>query len=118
MICSDAHESVLDPAPLPLRIERAWDWWPRLRGLLGRDDLAADQALWIKPCCVVHTFGMRFAVAVHFLDHKGHILRSYAQVRPNEIRFCWLASSAVEMLAANNASDLERQQQQLREIMA
>lgn len=44
----------------------------RTRGLLGRDGL--DGALLISPCNGVHTFGMRFAIDVAFLDKSWHVI--------------------------------------------
>ncbi|MEX0985007.1 MAG: DUF192 domain-containing protein [Actinomycetota bacterium] len=40
----------------------------RARGLLGRDGLAPDEALLLRRCRSVHTFGMRFAIEVVLLD--------------------------------------------------
>lgn len=45
----------------------------RSRGLLGRDGL--DGALLLRPATSVHTFGMRFAIDVAFLDRAGRVLR-------------------------------------------
>jgi uncharacterized membrane protein (UPF0127 family) len=45
-----------------------------MRGLLGRDALAADRALLIERCRAVHTFGMRFALDVAFLDRSYQVL--------------------------------------------
>ncbi len=40
----------------------------RVRGLLGRDGLEPDEALLLKRTRSVHTFGMRFPIAVVLLD--------------------------------------------------
>src|SRR5580658_6350501 len=45
----------------------------RMKGLLGRDGLAPGEGLWIKPCEAVHTFGMRFAIDLVYLDRKKRI---------------------------------------------
>jgi len=44
----------------------------RRTGLLGTDEL--NGALWIEHCSGVHTFGMRYALEVAFLDHAGRVL--------------------------------------------
>lgn len=49
-------------------VYRANRWTQRLRGLLGRDELAADEALLLEPCASVHTFGMTRPIDVVFLD--------------------------------------------------
>jgi uncharacterized membrane protein (UPF0127 family) len=44
----------------------------RRTGLLGTDDL--EGVLWIERCSSVHTFGMRYALEVAFLDRAGKVL--------------------------------------------
>ena len=44
----------------------------RHRGLLGRDSLVG--ALWLQPCRQIHTFGMRFAIDVAYVDRSGRVL--------------------------------------------
>ena len=39
----------------------------RLRGLIARPALAADQAMWFPRCSSIHTFWMSFAIDVIFL---------------------------------------------------
>lgn len=46
----------------------------RRRGLLRRDS-AGGGALLITKCRSVHTFGMRFAIDVAYLDATMHVLR-------------------------------------------
>ncbi|QNE75229.1 DUF192 domain-containing protein [Streptomyces finlayi] len=55
---------------VPLRI--AASYRARTRGLLGRDGV--DGALLITPCASVHTFRMRFAVDVAYLDRHFNVL--------------------------------------------
>jgi hypothetical protein len=35
-------------------------WWPRFRGLLGRDRLPEGEGLLLTPCRSIHMLGMRF----------------------------------------------------------
>lgn len=42
--------------------------WSRLRGLLGREELASDEALLLTPESSVHTFFMRFPIDLVFLE--------------------------------------------------
>ncbi len=41
---------------------------PRMRGLLGRADLASNEGILLRPAGSVHTFFMRFPIDVVFLD--------------------------------------------------
>jgi hypothetical protein len=53
---------------LARRVQEAHRLGQRLRGLLGREGLAPDEGLWLKPCRQVHTWFMCFAIDVVFLD--------------------------------------------------
>jgi uncharacterized membrane protein (UPF0127 family) len=64
------------------RVERATTVLLRLRGLLGRDRLAEGSALVIEPCTSIHTFFMRFAIDVVFLDRGGRVIRAIGSLRP------------------------------------
>ncbi|MFD8060759.1 DUF192 domain-containing protein [Streptomyces cyaneofuscatus] len=55
---------------VPLRI--AASYRSRTRGLLGRDGI--DGALLLTPAGSVHTFRMRFAIDVAYLDRKFTVL--------------------------------------------
>ncbi|MEV7054951.1 DUF192 domain-containing protein [Streptomyces microflavus] len=55
---------------VPLRI--AASYRARTRGLLGRDGI--DGALMLTPAGSVHTFRMRFAIDVAYLDRKFTVL--------------------------------------------
>ena len=49
-----------------------------MRGLLGHSRLAPDQALLLERTRSIHTFGMRFPIAVALLDRSS----SSGRVRP------------------------------------
>jgi uncharacterized membrane protein (UPF0127 family) len=71
----------------------------RGRGLAGLDELPADYALLLEPCRSVHTFGMRFALDLVWLDAAGAVLRRDASVAPRRIRSCLRARAVVECRA-------------------
>jgi uncharacterized membrane protein (UPF0127 family) len=54
----------------------------RRTGLLKHTRLDPGEGLWIAPCEGIHTFGMKFAIDVVFLNRKKKILK----VRPNMVR--------------------------------
>ena len=56
--------------------------WDRMRGLLGRGGLPADEAMLLDPCAAVHTLGMRFAIDVVFLDRQWRVVRAHRAVPP------------------------------------
>jgi uncharacterized membrane protein (UPF0127 family) len=52
----------------------------RLLGLAWLDRDEAGQGLLIPRCASVHTFGMRFALDVYFLDREGEVLAVHRRV--------------------------------------
>ena len=69
----------------------------RARGLLGRPALEWGQALWIEPCNNVHTFGMRYALDLAFLDALGVVKKLVRDVQPLRMSGAWGARATVEM---------------------
>ncbi len=57
----------------------------RLLGLALLAEMPGDCALLIPRCSCVHTFGMRFALDVTFLDSRGLPLRTVRDVGPRRI---------------------------------
>jgi uncharacterized membrane protein (UPF0127 family) len=54
----------------------------RNRGLLKHTGLAEGEGLWIVPCEGVHSFFMKFAIDVVFLNRK----RQVTKLRPNMVK--------------------------------
>ncbi|HYI80911.1 MAG TPA: DUF192 domain-containing protein [Thermoleophilaceae bacterium] len=72
----------------------------RLLGLAWLDDLPADCGLLIPGCSSVHTFGMRFALDIDFLDADGRLLRRVPAVPPRRIVWCRGAAAVLERPSA------------------
>lgn len=72
------------------RIEIASSYIARLRGLLGTDADwgGGDVVLAILQCRSVHTFGMRYALDIAFVDKHGVVLRSEREVMPGRLLGC------------------------------
>jgi len=71
----------------------------RLVGLAGRRDPPAAVALHLPHCRSVHTFGMRFALDLVWLDGAGDVVRIDRAVRPCRVRTCRAARSVLETRA-------------------
>jgi uncharacterized protein len=54
----------------------------RLRGLLGRSELATGEGLLLRPASAIHTFFMRFPIDAVFLDRDLRILRVAPELAP------------------------------------
>jgi len=71
----------------------------RLLGLAALDREAVGGGLLIPRCSSVHTFGMRFALDLYFLDGEGAVVARRLGVAPNRFAFCGGASAVLELPA-------------------
>lgn len=71
----------------------------RLRGLAGLAVLALDAGLELPRCRSVHTFAMRFALDLVWLDGAGEVIRIDRHVPPRRLRGCRRARGVVEVNA-------------------
>ncbi len=70
---------------LGLRIALADTLFTRLRGFLGRTRLARDEGLWMVPSRGIHTFGLRFATDVVYLDDACRVIHIVEDLAPFRI---------------------------------
>jgi len=54
----------------------------RMKGLLGRSSLPGDEGLWFPYETSVHTFFMKFAIDIAFLDRKSRVIALYHSFKP------------------------------------
>lgn len=80
-----------------MRIKVARSFGARLAGLLGRRALAPEEGLLLTPCSNIHTFFMRFAIDVLFLDSDGLILAIHRDVKPWRIKAMRHAHACLEL---------------------
>ena len=69
----------------------------RRTGLLKHERLEPGQGMWIVPCEAVHSFGMKFAIDVVYLDRKKRVRKTRPAMVPRRISGCWLAHSVLEL---------------------
>ena len=69
----------------------------RRKGLLGRTALAPHEGLWIVPCESVHTFFMRFAIDLVYLDRRNRVRKVRSAVPPWRLSACLSAHSVLEL---------------------
>lgn len=68
----------------------------RRRGLSRLDSMPADHGLRIRTVSV-HTFGMRFALELRWLDAEGRVLRCDRRVAPWRAAWCRGAAAVLEL---------------------
>lgn len=69
----------------------------RRTGLLKRDRLEDGTGLWIVPCEAVHTFFMKFAIDLIYLDRKRRVRGMVRGLRPWRLSMCLPAHSVLEL---------------------
>jgi uncharacterized membrane protein (UPF0127 family) len=89
---------------LSSRVRVADTTWARLVGLLGQSSLEQDSGLWITPSNSIHTFGMRFAFDVVFINRSCHVVGLRAGIRPYRITLPNFKAWSVFELPANTIS--------------
>ncbi len=83
-----------------MRVVRADTFWSRARGLGGRSDMPTDEALLIPRCRSVHTFTMRLALDLIWLDGDDRVVRIDRCVPPRRVKICLRARSVLEQKSA------------------
>lgn len=68
-------------------------------GLLKHDRLEQGAGLWITPCESVHTFFMKFAIDLIYLDKKNKVRKVRHAVPPWRLSACFTAHSILELPA-------------------
>ncbi len=86
------------------QVEQAETLRARMKGLLGREDLALGKGLWIRPSQGIHTIGMAFPIDVAYLDRNGRVLRTYHQLAPGRIGGVSLRTRSILELPAGTLS--------------
>lgn len=71
----------------------------RRTGLLRHSTLPEGQGLWIVPSQAIHTFGMKFAIDVAFLNRKQQVLKIRTHMDRRGIAVCLRAHSVLELPA-------------------
>jgi uncharacterized protein len=68
-------------------------------GLLRHERLAPGEGLWIVPCESVHTFFMKFAIDLVYVDRKRKVRKVRNAVPPWRLSACLSAHSILELPA-------------------
>jgi hypothetical protein len=77
--------------------------WERTRGLLGREALGVNQALWITPCNSVHSIGMSYALDLIYLNKQRQVVKLVKGLRPLRVSVALRAYSVIELRAGEVA---------------
>ena len=67
------------------KLKLADSYSKRLRGLLGRSSLHPGEGLIIRPCNSIHTYRMKFAIDVLYVDKKNIVLKVVNSIKPDRL---------------------------------
>ena len=68
-----------------LRVVPADTWRMRLKGLLGNGGMRREDGIWLMPSRAIHTFGMRYAVDLIYLNAANRVIDLVERLRPFRI---------------------------------
>jgi len=72
----------------------------RMKGLLGKTEMKAGEALLIKPCMSIHTFFMRFPIDIIFLNKRNKVIALIKNLKPNRLTRLYPSAASVLELPA------------------
>jgi uncharacterized protein len=75
----------------------------RMKGLLGRSELPAEEGILIRPCNSIHMFFMRFAIDAIFVDRDGTVLKIAANLKPWRMAWARRGHAVIELAAGEVA---------------
>ncbi len=78
-------------------IETARAGGERKKGLLGRTGLEPGGGMWIVPCEGIHTFFMKFAIDVIYIDRNKKVRKTITNLAPWRLSLCLTAHSVLEL---------------------
>ena len=68
-------------------------------GLLKHEKLDDGEGLWIAPCEAIHTFWMKFAIDIVFLDKNLKVVKITPRLKPSRMSMSLRARSVLELAA-------------------
>jgi uncharacterized membrane protein (UPF0127 family) len=72
----------------------------RMKGLLGKKEMAEEEGMLIQPCKGIHTFGMQFAIDAIFFDRNNRVVAIWRGLPPNRLTpFYFRAVGVLELPA-------------------
>jgi uncharacterized membrane protein (UPF0127 family) len=71
-------------------------WFKRLMGLMFKLEIHEEVFYLLSPCNSIHTFNMKLAIDVVFLDQNNRVLKLYENVGKNKMIRCKGANKVLE----------------------
>jgi uncharacterized membrane protein (UPF0127 family) len=71
--------------------------WPRMKGLLGRNELPPGDGIYLSPASSIHMFFMRFAIDAVFVDRELVVRKVARDLKPWRIASARGSRSVIEL---------------------
>lgn len=79
----------------------AFSFMARVRGLFAWK--STDKILMLAPCRAIHTFGMKYAIDVAFINRSGGVIKVVKALPPRSRVSCRGACAVYERLSCSDA---------------
>ncbi len=90
------------------KMKVASSFFERLVGLMFSNSMKGFDSLLITKCNSIHTFFMRYAIDVVFLNNKYEIIRTYYNLKPWRMtRLVFGATQVLELRAGDLPQDVK-----------
>lgn len=80
-------------------------FFSRLKGLMGKKSLDKGEGIIIKPCSSIHSFGMKMAIDVAFIDKDNQVIHILSNFKPRKMSPIIKGSKYVIEASANLFKD-------------
>ena len=80
-------------------------FFSRLKGLMGKKALDKGEGIIIKPCSSIHSFGMKMAIDVAFIDKDNQVIFILENFKPKKMSPIIKGSKYVIETSANLFQD-------------
>lgn len=94
---------------LAWKVQEAFTFFKRLRGLLFTRNLCNGGALYIQPCSSVHTFFMNYSIDILYLDADQTIIGMDENLQPGHMGRKFIRTVSVVELPSGKIKETETQ---------
>ncbi|MBU9714004.1 DUF192 domain-containing protein [Evansella tamaricis] len=90
-------------------VDKAYGFYKRLKGLMFTEELLSGCGLHIKPCPSVHTFFMKYAIDVLYLNKENVVVGIDEALAPGKVGKRYKGAASVVELSIGSVKTSETQ---------
>lgn len=92
---------------IALNVGQAYSFFTRLKGLMFTEELLSGDGLHIKPCPSVHTFFMKYAIDILYLNKENVVVAIDEALAPGKVGKRYKGAHSVVELSAGTVRKSE-----------